>query len=393
MRGGHRQRDRTGSAASARRPCSLGIVLIALLPFASCGDTGHDATGPAAEDQVDQSVERFVDQALPEGAGGTLVAARNGEIAHCAGFGMADRDAQVAAGCDTVYDIQSMTKQFTAAAVLKLEMMGRLRVSDPISKHLGPVPADKREITLHQLLTHTAGLVDVLGGDYEPLTREEMVAGALASKLRSPPGAEYRYSNLGYSLLAAIIERASGKGYEEFLAEQLFTPAGMTQTGYVLPEWRPDHVAVSYDARGEPRGRPFDHPWAADGPYWNLRGNGGLLSTARDIFRWHLALEGDEILDRRATRRLFMPHVVAREGRDSHYGYGWILQRTDDHGRVAWHDGGNAWPFGVFTRFLEEGVMVFWVTSGYRDKREGWNLASLDPRLTRGIADRLREGG
>ena len=81
-------------------------------------------------------------------------------------------------------------------------------------------------------------------------------------------------------------------GYEEFLAEQLFEPAGMTQTGYVLPEWDPEDVAVEYDAQGRPQGRPYDHPWAADGPFWNLRGNGGMLSSARDMYRWQLALAG-----------------------------------------------------------------------------------------------------
>ena len=137
------------------------------------------------------------------------------------GFGLADRDAKVAAGCDTVYDTMSMTKQFTAAAILKLEMMGKLRVSDPISKFVGPVPDDKRAITLHHLLTHTAGLTEGLGGDYEALSQREMLDGALESELRSAPGTEYSYSNLGYSMLAAIIEQVSGRSYEEFLAESL----------------------------------------------------------------------------------------------------------------------------------------------------------------------------
>jgi len=381
-----------GWSRSRGSPRSVGVVLIATLTLAACGDGSQDSTEPGGADEADPSVERFIDQALPEGASGSLVAAREGEMVHCEGFGMADREARVAAACDTAYDIQSMTKQFTAAAILKLEMMGELRVTDPISKFVGPVPDDKREITLHQLLTHTAGLIDGLGGDYTRLSRTDLVAGALESKLRSPPGAEYHYSNLGYGLLAAIIERVSGMGYEAFLAEHLFAPAGMAQTGYVLPEWGPDQVAVEYDARGAAQGRPFDHPWADDGPYWNLRGNGGLLSTARDMFRWHLALEGDEVLDQGAKDKLFTPYVLEEEGGDSYYGYGWVVLRSDDHGRVVWHDGGNAWNFGVFTRLLDEEVMVFWVTNGYRDKEEGWNLYRLDPKLTQGVVDRVRDG-
>ena len=140
-------------------------------------------------------------------------------MVYCEGFGEADRGAGIAAGCDTVYDVMSMTKQFTASAVLKLQMMGKLDVRDPISEYLGPVPPDKRAITLHQLLTHTSGLTGALGGNYKPLSRRELVAGALDSQLKSRPGEEHHYSNLGYSLLGAIIEEASGMGYEEFLAE------------------------------------------------------------------------------------------------------------------------------------------------------------------------------
>ena len=367
------------------------MVLIAGLALTACEDGGQNSTESGDADRADPSIDRFLDRTLPEGASGSLVVARKGEMVHCVGFGLADREARVGAACDTAYDIQSITKQFTAAAILKLEMMARLRVNDPISNFVGPVPDDKREITLHQLLTHTAGMIEGLGGDYDRLSRKDLVAGALESKLRSPPGAEYHYSNLGYGLLAAIIEKVSGMGYEEFLAEQLFAPSGMTQTGYVLPEWGSDQVAVEYDARAVPQGRPFDRRWADDGPYWNLRGNGGLLSTPRDMFRWHIALEGDEVLDQGAKDKLFSPYVLEEEGGDSYYGYGWVVLRSDDYGKVVWHDGGNAWNFGVFTRLLDDGVMVFWVTNRYRAKDEGWNLYRLEPKLTSGIAARIAD--
>jgi CubicO group peptidase (beta-lactamase class C family) len=214
-----------------------------------------------------------------------------------------------------------------------------------------------------------------------------MLSAALRSRLRSRPGAEYHYSNLGYSVLAAIIEKVSGMGYEQFLAEHLFEPAGMTQTGYALPDWDPERVAVEYDARGKSQGRPFDHPWAEDGPYWNLRGNGGLLSTARDMFRWHLALEGDEVLDQRAKEKLFKPYVLEEPGGYTRYAYGWVIQRGQ-YGRIAWHDGGNGWSYGMLTRLLDEGVMVFWVSNRFKSEDEGWNLYRLGSRLTEGVAAR-----
>jgi CubicO group peptidase (beta-lactamase class C family) len=219
-----------------------------------------------------------------------------------------------------------------------------------------------------------------------------MLERALRSRLRAAPGARYRYSNLGYSILAAIVEKASGMGYEEFLAKHLFEPARMTQTGYVLPHWRRDRVAVEYDERGDPHGRPFDHPWASDGPHWNLRGNGGMLSTARDMFRWHLALRGERILSKRAKRKLFSPHVPETEAGDSYYGYGWVVVRTGEQGRVAWHNGGNGWSFGMFARLLDRDVMVFWVSNQAYRKRK-WNLERLEPKLTWGIAERIRGAG
>jgi CubicO group peptidase (beta-lactamase class C family) len=369
---------------SRSRP--LGLALTAVLMLAACGDGAE----PQGREPTDRSIARFLDRTLPEGAGGTLVAGRDGRMLHCRGFGLADRERRIAAGCDTVYDTMSMTKQFTAAAILKLEMMGELRVSDPISSHVRAVPGDKREITVHHLLTHTSGLIDVLGGDYEPLSRDEMLAAALESELRTRPGAEHHYSNLGYSVLAAIVETASGMGYEEFLAEHLFGPAGMTHTGYVLPEWSADQVAVEYDARGRPHGRPFDHPWAEDGPYWNLRGNGGLLSTARDMFRWHVALAGDRVLDRRAKDKLFKPHVREQPGGDTHYGYGWVVTQADGLGRVAWHNGGNRWSYGEVTRALGPGAMVFWITNRHKHDAGGWDLSDLGEKLTRGVAERVR---
>jgi CubicO group peptidase (beta-lactamase class C family) len=365
---------------------------VALLAFAACGGNGGPQSDPGSGNPLDQSVEHFLGRTLPEGASGTLVAARDGEMIHCQGFGFANREAEVGAGCDTVYDVMSMTKQFTAAALLKLEMMGKLRVTDPISMHVGPVPEDKRDITVHHLLTHTAGLTDALGDDYDSLPRSEMLTGVLESSLRSRPGADHRYSNVGYSVLAAIIEKVSGMGYEEFLAQHLFAPAGMTQTGYVLPDWEPSRVAVEYDPRGRPHGMPFDHPWANDGPYWNLRGNGGLLSTARDMFRWHIALEGDEILDQRAKDKLFAPHVLEEEGGDSYYGYGWVFMRAGNR-RVVWHNGGNGRSYGSITRLLDDRVMVFWVTNRFKDQEQGWNLYRLDAKLTEGVTDRVLEAG
>ncbi|HLU73861.1 MAG TPA: serine hydrolase domain-containing protein [Nonomuraea sp.] len=328
-------------------------------------------------------VPGFLARTLPEGFGGTVVTAHGDRITFCEGFGLADRAARIPATCDTVYDVMSITKQFTAAAILKLEAMGRLKVSDPIGAHLGPVPGGKRGITLHHLLTHTAGLPEAVGDDYEPLSRDDMLARALAAGLLSAPGAEFRYSNTGYSVLAAIVEKTSGLSYERFLAEHLFGPAGMTATGYVLPRWERDRVAVEYDAGGRAMGRPYEHPWAADGPHWNLRGNGGMLSTARDLFRWHRALTGDAVLPAGARKKLFTAYAPVPDS-DESYAYGWNILGD---GPIAWHDGGNGWSLASYARSLRDGTMAFLISN-----QAGREVEDLEPELTLDLLARARPG-
>jgi CubicO group peptidase (beta-lactamase class C family) len=186
------------------------------------------------------------------------------------------------------------------------------------------------------------------------------------------------------------VEKVSGLGYEQFMARHMFAPAGMTSTGYVLPRWESERVAVEYDATGGSQGRPYERPWAADGPYWNLRGNGGLLSSARDMFRWHLALTGDAVLPADARAKLFTPSVEIPD-EDESYAYGWAIVDAGA-GRIAWHNGGNGWALANYARSVDgspdEAVMTFWVTNqAFREP--GWNLESLEPGLAFGILDRL----
>src|SRR5262245_1884520 len=229
-------------------------------------------TDAALREELDQLMTRLETY----GFSGSLLVARNGKVLLEKGYGWADREHGVPFTAETVFDIGSITKQLTGAAILALEMEGKLKVTDPISKYFPDVPADKAGITLHHLLTHSAGLEDVFGGDFEEMPRDRLVKTALASKLLWPPGTRYRYSNAGFSLLAAVVEIVSGQPYETFLQERLFKPAGLTKTGYRAPKWPSASLAHGYSPEGD-WGTPLDHAWAPDGPWWNLRGNGGIL--------------------------------------------------------------------------------------------------------------------
>lgn len=324
-----------------------------------------------AEEIVKGKLAGDIDQYLlsqeREGASGAFLVAKDGEIILSKGYGQADRKNNVPVTTDTVFDIGSITKQFTAAAILKLEMQGKLSVTDGIAKFFGNVPKDKSPITLHHLLTHTAGLRDAFGDDYARMTRKQIITKAMKTPLQFEPGTGYQYSNVGYSLLGAVVEIVSGQSYETYLHENLFKPAGMTQTGYQLPQWNPTHLAHGYKKNlfgaFKDDGTPLDHRWADDGPYWNLRANGGILSTVGDMYKWHLALEGDAVLSPEAKTKLFKPHVREEEGGPTYYCYGWLWVKTNWGSTLIVHNGGNGLFFASFRRYVDDGVVVISMTN------------------------------
>jgi CubicO group peptidase (beta-lactamase class C family) len=330
----------------------FGVLAICLGATAAAQSPREIVRGPLGK-QLDGHVSRL------EGLGfaGVVLVEKDGVVILKKGYGLANRATSQRFTAQTPFDIGSVTKQFTAAAVLKLEMQGKLRVSDPISRFFDGVPADKQAITLHYLLTHTSGLENGFGDDYDAMSRDALVAKALASKLQSAPGSRFSYSNAGYSLLGAIIEKVSGQPYEQFLQDQLFRPAGMTKTGYRLPRWKSAELAHGYQGDSD-WGTPLDHPWAPDGPWWNLRANGGMLSTAEDLNRWREALEGDRILSAEAKAKMVTPYVKESDSGPFQYGYGWFVSTTDRGTRLAAHTGSNGVFYTDFQRYLDDRVAV-----------------------------------
>lgn len=282
----------------------------------------------------------------------------DGRVVLRRGYGMADRDAQRPYAADTVSTIGSVTKLFTGAAIVKLEAMGRLSTYDPISRYLPGVPADKAAITIHHLLTHTAGFPGDLGGtDDEAIERDALVARVLDAPLAAPPGERFEYSNEGYSLAGAIVERVSGQSYEAFLREHLFQPADMTDTGYQGVDWPAERLAVGYTAGGDVWGLVHKRGWLPDGPGWYLRANGGLHSTVDDLYRWHLALESTSVLPGDALAKYLTGHVPSLGGRER-YAYGWGVTTSRRGGTVIAHNGGNMVFNADFRRYVDEGVVI-----------------------------------
>jgi CubicO group peptidase (beta-lactamase class C family) len=333
------------------RAFTLTVLLLLAAPALAAPNRGT-VSGPVGE-----KLDAYLTRLEGFGFAGSILVAKDGQILLHKGYGLANREKGTPFTPETVFDIGSITKQFTAAAILKLESDGKLKVTDPLGKYFDGAPEDKAGITLHHLLTHSAGMQDVFGDDYEEMSRDGLVQAALASKLLWPPGTRYQYSNAGYSLLAAIVEKVSGKPYETYLRDTFFKPAGMEKTGYRLPAWKPEELAHGY--RGdEPWGTPLDHAWAPDGPWWNLRGNGGILSTTGDLYKWYLALEKGEVLAKEEQAKAYTPHVPEDPEGSSHYGYGWAIDKGPGGTRRIAHNGGNGIFAADFQRYPDDRLVL-----------------------------------
>lgn len=231
-----------------------------------------------------------------------LIRDRNQILLHKA-YGFADREAQKRMSTGTGFDIGSIVKPFTAVAILKLQEEGKLNTSDTLQKFFPSAPPDKKDITVMQILTHTSGMQDIFGDDYDVVTRDWLLDKAMNAPLIGRPGEKESYSNSGYSLLAIILENVSGNTFERHVQRRVLAPAGLTRVGYVLPGWKNHELAVGYRKGGKRWGTPLDHAWAKDGPSWNLRGNGGMLATAEDLCNWYEALFDGKIIGKQALEK------------------------------------------------------------------------------------------
>jgi len=327
-----------------------------------------ESTGPAVEEQSRKFVpetKEYLNRLEKLGFAGSVLIAIGGEPVLAQGYGLADRERGRRWDPSTISCLGSITKQFTGAAILKLEEKGWLHVTDPITKYFENVPADKSSITLHQLLTHSSGIVDLEGrDDWDPIGREEFIRLAMKQPLAFSPGKGYEYSNAGYSLLGAIIEKLTGVSYEKHIREAFFLPQGMYETGYILPAWGEGRMAQGYRGNelwGTTLGRPMD----TDGPYWVLRANGGIHSNCYDMLRWAQALMDGRPLHPESMAKYWAPHVS--EGGDSFYGYGWSIASAPGGLKVITHNGGNGIFFADLALVPQAKLVIFLQTNVVAD--------------------------
>jgi len=246
---------------------------------------------------------------VAKGFSGVVLIASRGEIILRQGYGLAVRQPKRPFVPSTVVQIGSNTKDFTAVDILRLQEAGKLSTKDSLGKYFKDVPADKRGITIWDLVTHKSGLPLYSGLDFEPVTRDSFIVRVMKMPLLFPPGTQQKYSNVGYSVLAAIIEQIVGDSYGGYTNKTLWQPLGMHDTGLLLANFDTLRLARGYQG-GEDNGTMLDKPHAPDGPYWNIRGNGGFLSTVTDMYHFYDVLFNTAQLLTPATRDLKFPADV-----------------------------------------------------------------------------------
>jgi CubicO group peptidase (beta-lactamase class C family) len=305
----------------------LALALASTSAPASAAISGISATSAtSATSDVASYADRLLTEAYPAtGPGAAVLVMQDGKPVLRKGYGLANVELGVPIQSDMVFELGSITKQFTATAILMLAERGRISLTDDVTKYLPDYPTHGRSITVEHLLTHTSGIPSYTGlPEWLPKMKEDFTPQQIIDlfkdkPLEFEPGERWAYSNSGYILLGAILEKVSGKTYEDFVEQEIFKPLGMTRSFYGNNAEIVSGRVDGYDQDGSsPMGfrragyLSMTQPYAA----------GSLLSTVDDLARWDEALIGAKLLKPASLDRMFTP-VNLKSGRNTGYAYGW----------------------------------------------------------------------
>ena len=298
----------------------------------------------------------LLDQFKPGETGCAALVAKDGQVIYNRAFGMANLELNVPMQTDMVFRIGSITKQFTAIAILQLMEQGKLSLEDDITKFIPDYPTQAYKITIEHLLTHTSGIKSYTNvPDYIKNVRTDMKPEELINNFKNlpmefAPGTKWNYNNSGFFLLGYIIEKVTGKTYADYLQENIFTPAGMTSTCYGSDSKIIKNRAYGYQQGGE--GVVNSDYCSMTQPY----SAGSIMSTVGDLFKWHQALYAGKLVKKETLEKAVTEYRLA-DGKGTNYGYGFFLSQLQGSPTVE-HGGGI---FGYLTSSVylpEEDVFV-----------------------------------
>lgn len=285
---------------------------------------------PIFAQTLSEKIETLIQPEIKDknGPGGVFMVAKKGEIIYQNAFGKANIELEVNLTTDYVFQIGSMTKQFTAVSILMLQEQGKLDTNDVLTKYVPDFPAGDK-ITIHHLLTHTSGIKDFTKmKSIKDIAQKEMTPKMMVDFFKNEqvdfsPGEKFDYNNSGYVLLGYIIELVSGETYEDFVENNIFKKIGMTQSGYAT-----DRQIISKRAYGYQK-KESGYVNKTIINYSVPFSSGAIMSTLEDMLKWQIALNNNTLLNKENTKRLFRPYSL-NNGETINYGYGWHLRKIND---------------------------------------------------------------
>ena len=303
------------------------ISLIFFLSIAAVAQT-------LAPDPVDAYVHAEMQREHIPGL--SLLVSRDGKPVRAQGYGLANVELQVPVKPETIFQSGSVGKQFTATAVMMLVEEGRIKLDDPVTNYLKDAPAAWQQVTIRELLSHTAGFTDYpkkfdFRKDYTETQLLKIVEGI---PLAYPPGTKWDYANLGYLTLGIVIHEVTGKFYSDFLQERIFQPLGMTTTRIISEaDIVPNRSAGYRLVKGELK----NQEWVS--PTLNTTADGALYFSILDLAKWDAALYTEKLLKRSSLDEMWtVTKLKNGQPNPDHYGFGWEIETKDGH-RVIGHNG------------------------------------------------------
>jgi CubicO group peptidase (beta-lactamase class C family) len=309
------------------------LLILTIAIFAlTLSSAGQEAISPSVDQYIDSELHR---QHIP---GLALLVARDGKIVQARGYGLSNVELETPVQPETIFQSGSVGKQFTAAAVVMLVEEGKIALDDPISKYLKDAPPAWNEVTIRELLSHTAGFTDYPANfdfrrDYTEAQLLRIVEGI---PLAFAPGTKWSYSNLGYLTLGVLIHQVTGKFYGDFLQERIFRPLGMKTTRIISEaDIIPNRAAGYRLVNGELK----NQEWVS--PTLNTTADGALYFSILDLAKWDAALYTDKLLKYSSLHQMWtVAKLKNGEPNSGHYGFGWEILEKNGH-RVLDH--GGAW--------------------------------------------------
>lgn len=342
---------------------------------------------PPSDSELALKVDAVVAKTLAEpGAAGLSVAvARADKVILAKGYGMADVELSVPAGADSIFRIGSVTKQFTAAAVMRLVEAGKISLDAPVQTYVPDFPVKEWPVTVRHLLTHTSGIWSYTDDEKFmerdsslELTPTELIATFAERPLEFEPGTKFHYSNSAYYLLGAVVEKASGKPYARYVQEDLFAPLGLSHSRYesnaeIIPG-RAQGYTLKEGKLANDKAIGADVPGAA----------GSLLSTASDLVRWEIALSdgGGKVVKPESYTQMTTSAVLA-DGKETGYGFGLGINKWEGHRRVS-HGGGIFGFTSMLLTLPDDGITVAVLSNS--DAMNPGKVADSVARLALGLA-------